>query len=54
VDEPTTVLVVLHPPGSEEASLDEIRRAYVQQHGQDSVLRVDTPAGASFDVHPRR
>ena len=50
VDEPTSVLVVLHPPGSDEASLEEIRRAYVQQHGQDSVLRVDTPAGASFDV----
>jgi hypothetical protein len=50
VDEPTSVLVVLHPPGSEEASLEEIRRAYVQQHGQESVLRVDTPAGASFDL----
>ena len=53
VNEPTSVLVVLHPPGSGEASLEEIRRAYVQQHGQDSVLRVDTPAGASFDLPPR-
>lgn len=48
VDEPTSVLVLLHPPGEHEASLEEIRRAYVREHGQDSVLRVDTPAGASF------
>ena len=53
VDEPTSVLVVLHPPGSDEASLEEIRRAYVEQHGQDSVLRVDMPAGASFDAGAR-
>ena len=48
VDEPTSVLVYLHPPGADEASLEEIRRAYVREHGQGSVLRVDTPAGASF------
>jgi hypothetical protein len=50
VDEPTSVLVVLHPPGTDDASLEEIRRAYVLQHGQESVLRVDMPAGASFDL----
>jgi hypothetical protein len=52
VDEPTSVLVYLHPPGADEASLEEIRRAYVREHGQDSVLRVDTPAGASFQSAP--
>jgi len=52
VDEPTSVPVVLHPLGSDEASLEEIRRAYVREHGQDSVLRVDTPAGASFQSPP--
>src|SRR5678815_4011826 len=48
VDEPTSVLLLLHPPGSNESGLEEIRRAYVREFGQDSVLRVDTPAGASF------
>ncbi|HET9038069.1 MAG TPA: DUF3574 domain-containing protein [Myxococcaceae bacterium] len=48
VDEPTSVLLLLHPPGSNESALEEIRRAYVREFGQDSVLRVDTPAGASF------
>jgi hypothetical protein len=48
VDEPTSVLLLLHPPGSNEAALEEVRRAYVREFGQDSVLRVDTPAGASF------
>ena len=52
VDEPTSVLVYLHAPGSDEAALEEIRRAYVREHGQDSVLRVDTPAGASFQSPP--
>jgi hypothetical protein len=52
IDEPTSVLVYLHPPGADEASLEEIRRAYVREHGQDSVLRVDTPAGASFQSPP--
>lgn len=52
VDEPTSVLVYLHAPGADEASLEEIRRAYVREHGQDSVLRVDTPAGASFQSPP--
>ena len=52
VDEPTSVLVYLHLPGSDEESLEAIRRAYVRDHGQDSVLRVDTPAGASFQAPP--
>lgn len=52
VDEPTSVLVLLHPPGSDEASLEEIRRAYVREYGQDSVLRVDVPVGASFQSPP--
>ena len=50
VDEPTSVLVLLHPPGSNETALEDIREAYVREHGQDSVLRVDTPAGASFNT----
>ena len=56
VDEPTSVLVFLHSPGSNEESLEDIRRAYVREHGQDSVLRVDTPVGASFQppAAPRR
>jgi Protein of unknown function (DUF3574) len=54
VDEPTSVLVYLHPPGSDEESLESIRRAYVRDHGQDSVLRVDTPAAASFHSPPQR
>lgn len=48
VDEPTSVLVFVHPPGASEAGLEEVRRAYAREHGQDSVLRVDTPASASF------
>jgi hypothetical protein len=52
VDEPTSVLVYLHAPGSDEAALEDIRRSYVREHGQDSVLRVDTPAGASFQSPP--
>ena len=52
VDEPTSVLVFLHPPGSNEESLEDIRRAYVRENGQDSVLRVDTPVGASFQSPP--
>jgi hypothetical protein len=52
VDEPTSVLVYLHAAGSDEAALEDIRRAYVREHGQDSVLRVDTPAGASFRSLP--
>ena len=52
VDEPTSVLVLLHSPGSDEANLEEIRRAYVREYGQDSVLRVDVPVGASFQSPP--
>ena len=48
VDEPTSLLVVLHPPGPEDAALEELRRAYARTYGQQSVLRVDAPAGASF------
>ena len=48
VDEPTSVLIVVHPPGADEAAIEEIRRAYARDHGQQSVLRVDTPVGASF------
>jgi hypothetical protein len=47
VDEPTSVLVVLHGPG-EDSALEAIRRAYARDFGQQSVLRVDTPAAASF------
>jgi hypothetical protein len=47
VDEPTSVLVVLHAKG-EDAALEAVRRAYVRDFGQESVLRVDTPAAASF------
>jgi Protein of unknown function (DUF3574) len=48
VDEPTSVLLLIHPPGTNDAALEEVRRAYAREHGQDSVLRVDTPVGASF------
>ena len=48
VDEPTSVLVIVHPPGANEAGLEEVRRSYAREHGQQSVLRIDTPAGASF------
>ena len=48
VDEPTSVLIVLHRPGEDEAALERIRRSYAQEHGQSSVLRVDTPAAAGF------
>ena len=47
VDEPTSVLVVLHGPG-EDSALEAVRRAYARDFGQQSVLRVDTAAGASF------
>jgi Protein of unknown function (DUF3574) len=48
VDEPTSVLVVLHRPGEDDAALEQIRRSYAAEHGQLSVLRVDTPAAAGF------
>jgi len=48
VNEPTSVLVVLHPPGQDDQTIEEIRRTYAREHGQQSVLRVDTPAGARF------
>ena len=48
VNEPTSVLLVLHPPGQDDAAIEQLRRAYAREHGQQSVLRVDTPAGASF------
>ncbi len=47
VDEPTSVLVILHGPG-EDSALEAVRRAYARDFGQQSVLRVDTPAAASF------
>ena len=48
VNDPTSVLVFVHPAGASEVGLEEVRRAYAREHGQQSVLRVDTPAGASF------
>jgi len=48
VDEPTSLLVVLHPAGPDDATLEELRRSYARTYGQQSVLRVDAPAGASF------
>ncbi len=47
VDEPTSVLVVLHGPG-EDSALEVVRRAYAREFAQQSVPRVDTPAVASF------
>jgi uncharacterized protein DUF3574 len=46
VDEPTSVLIVLHREGEENAALEQLRRAYAQEHGQQSVLRVDVPVAA--------
>ena len=47
VDEPTSVLVVVHRSGEEDAALEKIRRSYADEYGQGSVLRVDTPAAAT-------
>jgi hypothetical protein len=52
VHEPTSVLVVVHRQGEDEAALELLRRSYAQEHGQTSVLRVDTPAAADFRGAP--
>ncbi len=47
VRERTAVLVLLHPP-SRRAVAHEIADAYAGRFGQQSVLRVETPAAARF------
>jgi hypothetical protein len=49
VTEVSHVVVVLHAlDSSSEASINDIRSAYKQEFRQESVLRVDQPANASF------
>jgi hypothetical protein len=47
IRERTAVLVVLHAPGS-RGTVAEIAAAYARRFGQQAVLRVETPAEASF------
>ena len=49
VREPTRILVRLNDGSSEaRAGIEAIRKAYVTQFAQDSVLRTDAPTCASF------
>ena len=46
VSEPSEVLIILYPSSSKKVSrakIEEIRTAYIQRFGQESVLRVDLP-----------
>lgn len=47
IRERTVVLVVLHAPG-DRGTVAEIAAAYARRFGQQAVLRVETPADASF------
>jgi hypothetical protein len=49
VREPSRVLVVVHPPGRiADQKIEEIRRAYMKQFGQESVMRADEEAEVEF------
>jgi hypothetical protein len=47
IRERTVILIVLHPP-SRRAAVEEIAAAYARRFGQQSVLRVESPAQVRF------
>lgn len=47
IRERTMILIILHPPGRRAAG-EEIAAAYARRFGQQSVLRVESPAEARF------
>jgi len=47
IRERTMILVVLHPP-ARRGAVEEIAAAYARRFGQQSVLRVESPAEARF------
>lgn len=47
IRERTMILIILHPPGR-RAAVEEIATAYARRFGQQSVLRVESPAEARF------
>jgi hypothetical protein len=47
IRERTVILILIHPPARREAA-EEIAAAYASRFGQQSVLRVETPAEARF------
>lgn len=47
IRERTKILVVLHPP-ARRGAVEEIAAAYARRFGQQSVLRVETPADVTF------
>jgi len=47
IRERTVLLVVLHAPG-DRGAVSEIAAAYARRFGQQAVLRVETPADATF------
>lgn len=47
IRERTMILVVLHPPG-QRGAVEEIAAAYAHRFGQQSVLRVESPAEVRF------
>lgn len=47
IRERTVILVVLHTP-AERGTVADIAAAYARRFGQQAVLRVETPADASF------
>lgn len=49
VREDSRLVILLHEPTrDEEAKIEAIRAAYVKQHSQDAVMRVDSPAKVRF------
>jgi Protein of unknown function (DUF3574) len=42
------MLVLVHSCGEKDADIDTLRNLYKQRFGQESVLRIDTAATASF------
>ncbi len=47
IRERTVILIVLHPP-SRRGAVEEIAAAYARRFGQQSVLRVESPAQVRF------
>jgi len=50
IEEPTGLLIILHPTAGSEANdrINQICQAYIRLFQQESVLRIDSPASATF------
>lgn len=49
VVEPSNTVMILHPPDAAvDASIEAIRAEYCRQFGQESVLKINSPADVSY------